>query len=603
MPSFVCILLPLNNCIMKQHSKHHWANDNDLNGLLFFTQRMDELLFDYSLDTYKFSALNTCFLCLEADRTIGFVEEGVIEARHQEHVLEELNWSFANDPVAKKLIGSSKDEYFPLIDFQNIKDVRIKVQILLNKLSPKKYVEELESQLYEAIRHNHKKDISDLAASYVTTLINIGYQKNIILYHLRKHFFDYKKVPVEQVDSVIAFFNVFSLAIHNYKVVFRSSKLLNEIKDSCTGFGMTISDDIELNSGMGKKFIADKVDNELFIVCDGIQALDGISAKIEASGKLKRVVNLFTYFHHKEVSHWSEDAIVIKDNTEYYINKQKSPMVKSADSRPKKAASDLRDVLQNFKMETRSWQKFNRAFDLHGLAVGGEEVENQILNTWIAFETMIDAKEIGSKIQHITNAVVPFINLFYIRNIFHYIYRSLKRWNRKKLFELLDTVPNDVAPTNIHKTAVLIVCEEFKDSRVELFSMLDDFPLLRFRMFQLNKALSSGKHVQDFIEGHTMKVKWHIRRIYRARNLIVHEGSIDRNIDILAENAHSYLDSFMNGMIYLAARKRDIMTINQGVKEGNIIYDYWQKTLKRLPDTRCDLSNYSMFLFGQSEFA
>ena len=60
--------------------------------------------FDYSLDTYKPPALNAPYLCREAISLIGDIEEKRIDEANLKHVLEELQWSLASDPVAKALL-------------------------------------------------------------------------------------------------------------------------------------------------------------------------------------------------------------------------------------------------------------------------------------------------------------------------------------------------------------------------------------------------------------------------------------------------------------------------------------------------------------------
>ena len=47
-------------------SAPRWDNTNgDLDGLLYFGQRLDEMLFDFSIDLYKAPVLNTHFLLTE----------------------------------------------------------------------------------------------------------------------------------------------------------------------------------------------------------------------------------------------------------------------------------------------------------------------------------------------------------------------------------------------------------------------------------------------------------------------------------------------------------------------------------------------------------
>lgn len=58
--------------------------------LLYFAQLIDELLFDFSLDTYKPSAMNSSLLCVEALEVFKEVEDGNIKRPNFQHVLDEL---------------------------------------------------------------------------------------------------------------------------------------------------------------------------------------------------------------------------------------------------------------------------------------------------------------------------------------------------------------------------------------------------------------------------------------------------------------------------------------------------------------------------------
>lgn len=43
---------------MIKRNLKNWSNVSSMQGMLFFVQRMDELLFHYSMDTYKAQTLN-----------------------------------------------------------------------------------------------------------------------------------------------------------------------------------------------------------------------------------------------------------------------------------------------------------------------------------------------------------------------------------------------------------------------------------------------------------------------------------------------------------------------------------------------------------------
>lgn len=62
--------------------------------------------------------------------------------------------------------------------------------------------------------------------------------------------------------------------------------------------------------------------------------------------------------------------------------------------------------------------------------------------------------------------------------------------------------------------------------------------------------LSKPADVYAFVEKHAERVKWQIMRIYRNRNLIIHNGDNMPYLELLIENLHSYVDDFMSYLIH-----------------------------------------------------
>jgi hypothetical protein len=67
--------------------------------------------------------------------------------------------------------------------------------------------------------------------------------------------------------------------------------------------------------------------------------------------------------------------------------------------------------------------------------------------------------------------------------------------------------------------------------------------------------------VNSFVEKHAERVKWQIMRIYRNRNLIIHNGSSMPYLSLLIENLHSYVDVFLSYAIHSLAEKKNIETM------------------------------------------
>jgi hypothetical protein len=125
---------------MRFRSLHKWTSDPSLDGLLFFAQRMDELLFDYTLDSYKPSALNAPYLCLEALGLIEDIEEKVIEEPNLRHVLEELESSIQNDNLAKSLLDIDLEYYVIHDDATPLSEKRKRLEALSRTISPHRYL-------------------------------------------------------------------------------------------------------------------------------------------------------------------------------------------------------------------------------------------------------------------------------------------------------------------------------------------------------------------------------------------------------------------------------------------------------------------------------
>jgi hypothetical protein len=336
-----------------------------------------------------------------------------------------------------------------------------------------------------------------------------------------------------------------------------------------------------------------------FITVNKELAVDEFSARISAEKKLRKIANLFTFFHHKERPKWLEKALVIETKSKklLLILNPTSPMEKGFDLKPVKAAIKLNEFISNFGLSGKSFTLFDRANDLHGLAVADSSIENQMLNIWIALETLIQKTENKSKIEHITDSLLPSLTQNYIEKLLKDVADSLARWNSYKLRQIIKKLPNDVKGDAFHKISALIACKEFESLRDELYKELNDFPLLRFRIWQLHNQIKSREKLWELIDTHKKKVRWHIRRIYRSRNLIVHEGTVSNSMEMLVENAHTYLDTFLNTLIELTTNG-SIKTIEQGIKETILVSQKREKYLKENKKELCTRTNFQKLLFG-----
>ena len=89
---------------MRQNNVTKWKYDHSLNCLLFFAQRLDELLFHHTMDTYRYSSLSLRGLAAEYCIVYHDVKSGTINKKNLEHIIEELSARLDCDDVAKKIL-------------------------------------------------------------------------------------------------------------------------------------------------------------------------------------------------------------------------------------------------------------------------------------------------------------------------------------------------------------------------------------------------------------------------------------------------------------------------------------------------------------------
>jgi len=545
-----------------------WKYEKNFEGLFFLAQRMQEIVFDYTLDTFKAPALNSSAICFEAIQIIGEIEENKMRVNTLQPILDELKWKLQNDLVTKSILKDDLNLYINFPDLIKYKDIKLKLELLYLKISNEKYIRKCEELLIELVPKNtEKRDIDKIATNYISALLEIGYSQGYIFKMITEFFF--YPVNVESVSNLTSFFKIFTAKKKKFTVYFTGSVIFKEISSTAANYQLKIIDAFELSKEdecqQLKKYFPLNYD-DVYIKASDIVAYDALAARNISFALINKVSKLFVFYHHKEHPEWSNDVFVIdKDGQGSIVKEPTSPMKKNKDLKPIKAAYKLQETLSVFKLEKRSFKRFNRAIDLHGLSIENNNTENQLLQNWIALETLLVENENNSKIDQVINSLLPFLSYKYIENQFLYVLQDVSRFDKFGLLKILKTVEKG---TNvIEKFMMSIVLPEYKEHGMKILGLLEENPLLRFRIFLFNKYFSSPKEIQNYLKTHQQKVVWQIKRIYRTRNQIVHSGRSPRFLAILVENSHVYLDKLLETIIHLQVDEKQIEKIEHAVAE------------------------------------
>lgn len=325
------------------------------------------------------------------------------------------------------------------------------------------------------------------------------------------------------------------------------------------------------------------------------------SARAEAERRLSDVRDFFVLFYHKAQVTWQEQALVVQlccEETPAIVTKPKSSMEKGTDLEPAVAAKRMNWLLENINLSSDgNFERFDRVIELHSIGISNPIPENQLLNLWISIETITPSHAGQNKISGIVSNLKPVLMLNYTNRLIERLAADLIRWDRFRTIKILKKISKekDVRLNTLRLLAV----KEHEPIRNELYAMLGDFHLLRYRVFFLSEIFSDPKKLRDCLSTHEQKISWQIRRIYRTRNLIVHSGKSPVFIHALIENGHDYLDQILSQIMLASCGDQHMTSLDQAFEFTKIRFERFER---KLSETVQFDNNNLIFLMGNSAF-
>lgn len=577
----------------------NWNYDKDLDGLLLFAQLIEEMLFDYTIDSYKVPALNTHSLCNELLDTIHEVKNGYIHQNSLKPIKEELVWSLNNDPVAKTILGNN---YRIIIDNLDQSDSHLilypYLEILKNILETR-YFEEMQVQLKDEIKSSkNKNNITILTRQFVTELLNSGFSQQYIYYETKNYFFSNNKIS--STDQIGKFLEKFILKGKKWEVVFRGQSHFNYVKKIGLNPEIIITTKKPKNKTISLKesrYLSDNENYPTFIVFKNIEALDPYQARDIAERYLQVIHNLASYNIHKERLSWDEKALVYSSNNHFTVVEYPvSPINKIRDFNIPELGSIVNSV-STFSVLQDYYLIFN-SFDLHLSSIKAKSRENQLLNLWTSLESLLPPPR-EQRISHFIEAFEPLLSREYIQKLTRDLLHNLRLCLGDELDNIFSKLPEEYS--EFEKCAALISMKKDNEAlRDEIYSKIDQNILLRNRIYILMNKLNSSENIYHTIETHKKRIVWHIQRIYRTRNLIVHKGENTLYIDQLIEHLHFYYHIIIDLLQETIDENKDIInSLEMAFSLIKIEHEAHMKLLIDLKKEQCNKENFKLLLFGK----
>lgn len=575
---------------MIKNSIKTWNYNKDLENLLFAAQRLDEALFFYTQDTYKANIFNTKTLIDEFLEVRDNIDLGLLNEKNDEAVIDEILWSLSRDKEAIAVIGEDVvNDLKKKLGAMSAKEKVKYFSVLQSRLSGVEYFETIKSALQYAVREEQKKEIDRLVVQFICEAKNQGYNTRYIYKCVKQLFFIEN---VNSIDTLDAFLERFNCEKHKYIVYVEVNE---EIGNICVSLTNALKDlEVEL---LEAKDIPEEINittqKGKALRFQYVIALDNYSALEVAQSIIKTMGHFYVFYRHNiEVGvvggYTAEDSGKV-----VYLRPEVTGIKKSAkNSSLEKSTSNTKDLFNIARSNPMNFYILSRVMEIHNIALRMDSSANSLLDLWSILELLIekDKESSGkSRIFQIIDMLEPFIKGAYIEQIIVTLKNDIEKWDKNRYNEILKNI--DIDCNNNGKIFAFIALDEYDDLRKRIFSHLDTFPLLRYRIFNLNQTFKHGKTINKLLKEHGKKTAWHIQRIYRARNCIIHDGENVQNIESLVENLHSYIDVLCNGIIRLLNNRQNgsVMDVIYEMEIKERLFEEW---LEKVDPKKDNISNF-----------
>ena len=601
---------------ISDYAKGWGCGEDERLPLLLFVQRARELLLHTSsmlvrkMHASPYSVAREIHFLLYQHKKTPHSSTGV----NAKFLMSEFNDSLRNDAVARSLVGDRLD--FINQSFSGNEDINNQLEVIelaLVRLAQGRYLTMCAEGVLDIVKSGgkEKKRLLALAEGFILGVRDAGYPAQTIYHLLNVSFLDRKRKPVSADEMLGGFFSYFDLEHHDYKVYISVSDLHDgreEIFKSIDAKYMSSSsteaqqfmDELPVST---RRFFGEASMDGL-VVIDQVKALDPQSARQNAEKRMRLLDDLLRFSGHRAQFKLNNPALVIqvgKDGKYVHSNRPKSAVLRMPHVH--EDVDDLRDiaaVLRSTKSSSR--QRFLRAVELHGTALSTTEEESQLLNLWIAFETLFVTGVHGSKVSEVLASVTPYVAGFWIGYELQEIWEEIKLKHREEWRSAISE--SEIASKYDDESIGFIAAvalRKFEKEMTNFLGSLDSNPLLRCKIFECIGWAQSPKKILQRLDEVRSRVAVDINRIYRYRNQLVHIGQAIGDLGAVVQCAHQYLDLVLNLLILMLGKAGGPRTIEQANIEIKIKEDRQRALLEESvkSDAASDDESFLLLLTGR----
>lgn len=539
-----------------------WTEEDD--GYLFGIHRLQEMLFHYSDDIVKAPVHNTQTLLEEYIDT----ENSIINGNNQHYqyqldiIAKEIQESLSTDLIIREMYKTKDIEELKSLLSKNHK---VAVHYMYNKITQKKYYDKCIHYLKKIVSQaSSKHEIEWGLRSWIASVVWHGYSSEFIYKFLQATF----QVEVENPQKTIdTFFNRFDFKEHFYRVYF-------VFYDKLKAYQQLLRKRLNIVFEDDGQFEKIKKNPKSFIGYYDVRAYDNYKAMKKAYTRLKTFLRFFEVFSNDNQTVIGKNGYVIdQDTLEGIFLPVEILGYKQIKPEPRENFGDAIDIIV-FGCQEKGENEYLhliKIVDLHNTALKQGDLKDAFVNLWSVLEVVSNSEDSKSKIDRVTNCITPILQNDYFECVFLNILNDLEdNLGRQKVNTLLDAI-TEFKDSNL-KIAGFILLDEYEGLRNSYFeNELKSYPNIRNKIYKIYNCRNSKIKLWNLSEKYGQRVCWHIYRLYRLRNAIVHAGESHKRIQVLGEHLHIYVDRVLFELLVKLSRDQYLETIQDVLTDTGLL--------------------------------
>lgn len=337
--------------------------------------------------------------------------------------------------------------------------------------------------------------------------------------------------------------------------------IVRETASRKTGFRL-VNKDTRPKDATAEAFWKDQtptVDDTSFVTSK-VQGFSAAEAARIALRNLRPVVDVFNLYKNAQCLTIQDSVLVLDGSKSHQIDVSDSSLRRL---KPRKNARRLTiDILDQISPERLGGRVLN-ALEHHALAHSSAATRVRFVSLWSALECLVGSPSLAgssdnSIISAVCDSVAPIIAWRQVDKLVRYFAICLQEFrgslsaggsgdtgglgegfSREK--------ENHIAPES-----VLLVLAKPKDHPhiLSLLKYTAPHPLLCNRAYELWKIFQTPKNLRKELTSAFATVRWNLHRLYRARNLIVHQGEEAPLLEHQLEILHYYFSLTLSRILH-----------------------------------------------------